>query len=117
MRSTTNPALLKAWMTRRPLTTGNCPPAMLGGHGHAADLGLRVGRDRDPVLATVGEDRADGFLRIGQRFVLGITLGYDLRKGGNEHCETTTLLRLENYREAEVFRHQICSVTYFERTL
>jgi hypothetical protein len=57
------------------------------------------------MFAPMRKDSADGFLGVGQGFLLGVTLGDDLRQSGDEHRKATLFLRLQYDREAVVRGH------------
>ena len=57
------------------------------------------------MIAPIGNNGADGFLGIGQGFLLGVAFRDDLRQGWDEHGKAALFLRLQNHREAIVRGH------------
>jgi hypothetical protein len=90
---------------RLPLTAGSRAAAILGGHGHAADFRVSVGRNGQSLIASIREDGADRLLCIGKRFLLRIALGDDLRKSWDKNGEATAFLRFKHDREAVLADH------------
>jgi len=107
MRSTTNPALVRARTTRLPLTAGNRAEAILGGDGHSANLGAGINRNSQSMATAIFENGTDSFPCVRQRFVLAVALGHDLGKRGHKDGESASFLRFENDRKAMVLRHYV----------
>jgi hypothetical protein len=105
IRSSTNPARVSARTARLPLTAGNRAAAMLGGDGHAPYFGMGVSRYGKTMSATKRQDRADRFLRVGQRLLFRAALGHDFGKRRNEDGKAATFLRFKDDRKA-VVRHE-----------
>jgi len=57
------------------------------------------------MIAPIGKNGADGFLGIGQGFLLGVTFGNDLRQSWDEHGKAALFLRFQYHREAVVRGH------------
>ncbi len=56
------------------------------------------------MIASVGEKRPDGLVRVGERFLLSVACGDNFGKRRDQHGKATVLLRLKNDREAEAFK-------------
>ena len=69
-------------------------------------LRLGIARDRNPMVATICQDRANSF--FGHRHCLGLVVafGHHLRQCRYRNGETTFLLRLHNHGEIETVRHR-----------
>ena len=74
---------------------GRQAPAILGGYGYAADFGMRVGRNGHALVAPIGENGADRFLGIGERFLLAFAFGDNFRERRDQHCKAAAFLRLQ----------------------
>src|ERR1043166_9611313 len=102
-----NPAFLSARTTRLPSTAGSFPPAILRGDGYAADFGISIGRNGHSLIRSVCKNGADGFLRVGDGFLLGIPFGDDFRKCWDKDGKAATFLWLQDDREAVMLRHYV----------
>jgi hypothetical protein len=96
MRLTLKPARFSARKTALPFTTGSRPPAMLGGHGHAANFRVSISWYGKTLIAAVGNNGADGFLDVGESFLLGIAFGHHFGERRDQYREAAVLLRLKH---------------------